>query len=150
MHGFAHAPGAEYMAVEVANIDFWYYSVWVFFFFILMTYLFGIVGNALAVEKEAALNSESVMEELEKITRPLVQTVRTGKMSNSKIVRKLEKLLDGIDNAIDFSDILRKHLKLKDDDDTMHLIPILGMKLDPQQLEQSLLVAHNRTLAKVG
>ena len=67
MHEFAHAPGAEYLTVERINIDFWYYSVWIFFFFTLTSYLLGYIGYTLAVEKELAGEGDSPADEISNI-----------------------------------------------------------------------------------
>ncbi len=40
--------------VELVNIQFWYYSVWIFFFFTVTSYLLGYIGYTLAMEKEMA------------------------------------------------------------------------------------------------
>ncbi len=70
IHSFAHAPGAEYLTVELVNIQFWYYSVWIFFFFTVTSYLLGYIGYTLAMEKEKADgNGKFPAEEISSIAK---------------------------------------------------------------------------------
>ena len=50
--------------VERWNIQVWYYSLWIFFFFILTSYLLGLVGYILAQEKADARDTRPMSEEV--------------------------------------------------------------------------------------
>lgn len=69
MHTFAHSRGPEYLTVEVFNIQFWYCSVWIFFFFILTSYLLGYIGYTLAYEKEISDSGNSPIDEVKPMIR---------------------------------------------------------------------------------
>ena len=74
------------------------------------------------------------------------------KPKNKFISRRLEKVLDQIDNEIDTSEVLRKQLKLEADDivfSVCQLEELGGMKLERNDLEQYFIAAQNRVIAKV-
>ena len=53
--------------MERLNIDFWYFSVWIFFFFVLTSYLLGYIGFTLAYEKEISHKGRAPVDEIKPI-----------------------------------------------------------------------------------
>ena len=68
------------------------------------------------------------------------------------ISRRLEKLLDHIDNEIDIEEVLRRQLNLNADNVVMSVVLMegLGVNLERNDLEQAFIAAHNRVMAKVS
>jgi hypothetical protein len=149
MHEFAHRGSAEYLSVEYWNMDLWYFSMWIFFFFVLTSYLLGIIGFTLAYQKEISDSGNAPSDEIHAILTENWQVLRRKGPSNRKIAKMLEYALDGLDNEIDINAILRRQLKLDEDDVDMAIVHTDNMTLDHQDVEQALFEAHNLAMAKV-
>jgi len=148
IHIFAHGSGAEHLTVELINIDFWYFSVWIFFFFVLTSYLLGYIGFTLAYEKQISDSGNSPIDEIKPMLLQHWQRVRWRAPYNERIFRQLEKLCDNIDNEIDLSEVLRKQLRLDVDDVVMSLVCMEESEktLDRHDLQEALTTAHNRAI----
>jgi len=150
MHEFAHRPGAEYLAVEQVNIDFWYFSVWIFFFFTLTSYLLGYIGFALAYEKQVSDSGNAPVDEIKPFFAEAWQMLRKRLPSNRGIVETtLSKLHMDSGYELDFTEVLRQRLELDKDDAVMSVVALEnGVLLDHRDLEELLLCAHNYSVAK--
>ena len=135
--------------MELWNIDLWYYSLWIFFVFVIMSYLLGYIGYAMAYEKDVSDGGKTPLDELGPMVKNGWRTLRYKEVPNKTIVKKLDKVLDSIDNEIDMEEVLRKQLKLDADDINMNLLHLedSDTHLDQQQLEDMLIRSAN--VAKV-
>uniref|UniRef100_A0A061QSZ8 Polycystin cation channel PKD1/PKD2 domain-containing protein n=1 Tax=Tetraselmis sp. GSL018 TaxID=582737 RepID=A0A061QSZ8_9CHLO len=148
MHEFIRKEGVEYLTVEHWNIDFWYFSIWIFFFFTLTSYLLGFLGYALEMEKIVSDSGRSPWQDIRQYLAEHWKSIRRQAPSNREVVRRLEHLLDGIDNEIDVNGLLRRQLKLGDDDVLMQILHVNKLKLDRRDLEDIFLSAHNASRKK--
>uniref|UniRef100_A0A061SNM0 Polycystin cation channel PKD1/PKD2 domain-containing protein n=1 Tax=Tetraselmis sp. GSL018 TaxID=582737 RepID=A0A061SNM0_9CHLO len=150
IHHFIRKEGVDYSAVEIWNIDFWYYSVWIFFYFTLTSYLLGILGYTLEMEKMLSDSGTSPWQDVKRFLAEHWDSIRKRGPSSREIIRSLEGLLDGIDNEIDVDNLLRKQLRLDDDDVLMQILHVGDLMLDRRDLEDIFLSAHNISLKKGG
>ena len=82
-----------------------------------------------------------------------MQTTVQRVPKNTHISRRLEKVLDQIDNEIDTAEVMRRRLKLEADDivfSVCQMEELGGMKLERNDLELLFIAAQNRALAEVG